>query len=1016
MTFGYVEFCPGTRLNLILGPNGTGKSSFVCAMCIGLAGKPSLLGRGDKVSEFIKRGEDFAIVEVTLCTGGTQRPLVISRKISKNNLSEWNINGQNANVAAVLEETKKLNVQLDNLCQFLPQDRVVAFSQLKPQDLLLETEKAIGDAHLFNMHSSLVTKRQEIRGLATRVREHESELERMQQLNKALERDADRINEKNRLIAMEEDLRKKAAWLRFEEAREQCKASKNALKDCKKLVQEKQRQADIVIKPLETLKAVLKKTDAERRKIMSSMTSENIKKNSLDEQLLALGNDAEAVSNEVVSLGRSQAQRESKLLHLQSELDALTQQQLDLGPPPNNQEQMEEVKAEVRGHSSSMKELQGRRMELREAMTLPQRVQGEVANRLRQLDDVKNQRLRTLASMDARIMRAHEWVQANRQRFESDVFGPILAEVHIESQQNAKYLEQHCPFFLWSAFVTTCEPDLRLLRDNLGGPFGVTVINYQGDTSSPIRQPQNLEMLHKYHITCTLDMVFEAPSVVKYVLNDHAGTARSFIGSSNTDACMEELSEQPGVSCVWTPSSQYMMQSSRYSNQKSSRVVETKNCRLFTSSAPAAERASLEAKRREAEEDLLTISQQTKVLDDEIRTLEVLGAEARRKQEHLLAQRTAYEKQRSKIQSLLLSKQANLQSLRGQSDERETQRLHQKGLRVTQQRHKTLFQMHASLISAATFRQQLDSKVLRLAELELQVAHLKLQVKSFEDDFAQLQRQYTILEQVQKEETQQALQLKEQAMRIAHLPDADLEDKFDQLPSTVEEVQEQILDLRAQVQALFIQDPNALREYEDRKNKIQALEEALGTERETLDKGEGGIDEEKEQWLLELRDIVQRMNVSFGASFEDIGCVGEVSLQEHQDFDKYEMRIRVKFRAEEQLQTLSSQRQSGGERSVSTMLYLIALQEFTKCPFRVVDEINQGMDAVNERKVFVKMVEAACRPDTPQCFLLTPKLLPQLEYSPAVTILNIMNGPRIKEIADIRDRDFKFYKPIAGRS
>jgi hypothetical protein len=47
----------------------------------------------------------------------------------------------------------------------------------------------------------------------------------------------------------------------------------------------------------------------------------------------------------------------------------------------------------------------------------------------------------------------------------------------------------------------------------------------------------------------------------------------------------------------------------------------------------------------------------------------------------------------------------------------------------------------------------------------------------------------------------------------------------------------------------------------------------------------------------------------------------------------------------------SSHRQSGGERSVSTMLYLIALQEFTKCPFRVVDEINQGMDAVNERKV-----------------------------------------------------------------
>lgn len=37
MTYGGpVEIKPGPRLNLVLGPNGTGKSSFVCAMCLGL--------------------------------------------------------------------------------------------------------------------------------------------------------------------------------------------------------------------------------------------------------------------------------------------------------------------------------------------------------------------------------------------------------------------------------------------------------------------------------------------------------------------------------------------------------------------------------------------------------------------------------------------------------------------------------------------------------------------------------------------------------------------------------------------------------------------------------------------------------------------------------------------------------------------------------------------------------------------------------------------------------------------
>lgn len=60
-----------------------------------------------------------------------------------------------------------------------------------------------------------------------------------------------------------------------------------------------------------------------------------------------------------------------------------------------------------------------------------------------------------------------------------------------------------------------------------------------------------------------------------------------------------------------------------------------------------------------------------------------------------------------------------------------------------------------------------------------------------------------------------------------------------------------------------------------------------------------------------------------------------------QDFSKYGAQIRVKFRVNEELQALNAQRQSGGERSVSTMLYLMALQEETSCPFRVVDEINQ---------------------------------------------------------------------------
>lgn len=67
----------------------------------------------------------------------------------------------------------------------------------------------------------------------------------------------------------------------------------------------------------------------------------------------------------------------------------------------------------------------------------------------------------------------------------------------------------------------------------------------------------------------------------------------------------------------------------------------------------------------------------------------------------------------------------------------------------------------------------------------------------------------------------------------------------------------------------------------------------------------------------------------------------------------------------------------------------------TVTPFRVIDEINQGMDPINERKVFTLLVSSACRPDTPQCFLLTPKLLPGLAFTRDITVLEIMNGPHV---------------------
>lgn len=123
----------------------------------------------------------------------------------------------------------------------------------------------------------------------------------------------------------------------------------------------------------------------------------------------------------------------------------------------------------------------------------------------------------------------------------------------------------------------------------------------------------------------------------------------------------------------------------------------------------------------------------------------------------------------------------------------------------------------------------------------------------------------------------------------------------------------------------------------------------------------------------------------------------------HGNFKDWGIEIRVSFREGHKLQVLSARVQSGGERSVSTIMYLMALQGMMVSPFRCVDEINQGLDERNERLVFKRIVANSTQPPgkdgptdhTGQYFLITPKLLPNLYDMEveAMTVLFIFNGP-----------------------
>jgi hypothetical protein len=181
-----------------------------------------------------------------------------------------------------------------------------------------------------------------------------------------------------------------------------------------------------------------------------------------------------------------------------------------------------------------------------------------------------------------------------------------------------------------------------------------------------------------------------------------------------------------------------------------------------------------------------------------------------------------------------------------------------------------------------------------------------------------------------------------------------------------------------------------------------------------------------------MQRSVQSINTEFSAGMRSMGVGGSVELTEFDD-DITQARVagQVSFRAGEPLQQLGSTRHSGGERAVSTILLLLAMQRVTPLPFRVLDEINQGMAVRNERTVMERLVaamanmaDAAARGQTGdggdddsggaggagaggdgaagggfvrgrQLFIISPKLMPNLVHHPSMRTHVVFNGPEV---------------------
>jgi chromosome segregation ATPase len=191
-------------------------------------------------------------------------------------------------------------------------------------------------------------------------------------------------------------------------------------------------------------------------------------------------------------------------------------------------------------------------------------------------------------------------------------------------------------------------------------------------------------------------------------------------------------------------------------------------------------------------------------------------------------------------------------------------------------------------------------------------------------------------------------------------------------------------------------NPDLQRRFEDVTKEVARLEQELQQASQEFENAQESMDRRAKKWEDMVGKITDKLNVKFETYMNDLQLGGKVKLKRVGNYSDYELQLMVKFRDNTEFSELDGNKHSGGERAVSTVMFLMALQDMTTSPFRVVDEINQGMDESNERLVFDRVVKSCCGDASkPQYFLVTPKLLQGLGAmrNDDVTILLVWNGP-----------------------
>ncbi|MFC7324886.1 chromosome segregation protein SMC [Halorubrum rutilum] len=261
-----------------------------------------------------------------------------------------------------------------------------------------------------------------------------------------------------------------------------------------------------------------------------------------------------------------------------------------------------------------------------------------------------------------------------------------------------------------------------------------------------------------------------------------------------------------------------------------------------------------------------------------------------------------------------------------------------------------------------------------IEEKEAELEEKKAAIADLEEELTELKADREDL----REEIKEATRERDEQRSLVSAAESDLEDltdrrdrlawEIDELESQVgdydadeipdlDEVESRIEELEAEMEALEPVNMLAIDEYDE----VQEALDQLRERRDVLVKERDAIEERIEGYEAAKRETFMQTFESINDHFEDIFArlsagSGELLLENPEDPFEEGLTMRAQP-ADKPVQRLDAM--SGGEKSLTALSFIFAVQRHNPAPFYALDEIDAFLDAVNAERVGEMIEELA---------------------------------------------------------